>query len=141
MRSFFDTSVLIPAFLEDHEHHNASFDVFSAAEKPQGYCGAHSLAEVYSSLTRMPGTHRLSAPRAVLIVRQIKDRLTVLSLDPEEYQATISDAAAAGITGGAIYDALLVRCALKADVDTIYTWNLRHFQRFGPDVRRRLRTP
>ncbi len=32
--------------------------------------------------------------------------------------------------GGLTYDALLARCALKANVETIYTWNLGHFQRW-----------
>ena len=43
--------------------------------------------------------------------------------------------------GGAIYDAILAGCALKAGVQTIYTWNTRHYNQFGSEVVRRLRTP
>jgi predicted nucleic acid-binding protein len=43
--------------------------------------------------------------------------------------------------GGMTYDALLVRCALKAQVEVIYTWNVRHFRLFGTEVRLRVRTP
>ena len=28
--------------------------------------------------------------------------------------------------GGGIYDAMLAHCALKAEAETIYTWNDRH---------------
>jgi hypothetical protein len=43
--------------------------------------------------------------------------------------------------GGAIYDALLAHCALKAKADTIFTWNIDHFRRVGPEVAKRVRTP
>lgn len=49
--------------------------------------------------------------------------------------------AAAGVIGGAVYDALIARCALKAGADIIYTWNLSHFTRLGPEIARRVRTP
>ena len=38
--------------------------------------------------------------------------------------------------GGTIYDALLAKCALKANATTIYTWDLEHFRRLGPEVAR-----
>ena len=41
---------------------------------------------------------------------------------------------AIGIVGGAIYDALLAACALKAKAETLFTWNLRHYGQFGPEV-------
>jgi predicted nucleic acid-binding protein len=48
--------------------------------------------------------------------------------------AAIEQAAQAGIAGGAVYDALIARCALKAKAQTLYTWNVRHFQRLGADL-------
>lgn len=141
MTSFFDTSVLLPVFLEDHEHHEASLEAFLGVDKRDGSCGAHSLAEVYSSFTRMPLRHRLTGEQAVVILGEIRDRLSVVSLNADEYYDMIREAAARGVLGGTIYDALLGRCALKAGAETIYTWNLRHFQQFGPELVRRLRTP
>jgi hypothetical protein len=49
--------------------------------------------------------------------------------------------AAAGVTGGGIYDAVLGHCALKAGAGTIYTWNVKHFNRLGPEIARRVATP
>jgi predicted nucleic acid-binding protein len=141
LRVFFDTSVLIAAFLEDHEHHAASLEAFVKTDKRHGCCGAHSLAEVYSTLTRLPGKHRLSGEQALLLLGNIRERLAIVALDDQEYYAAIVESAAAGMVGGAIYDALLARCALKARADTLYTWNLKHFQQFGPEVAERTRTP
>jgi predicted nucleic acid-binding protein len=48
---------------------------------------------------------------------------------------------AAGITGGAIYDAMIAQCAVKAEAEILLTWNLRDFTRFGPEVAQLLKTP
>jgi hypothetical protein len=37
-----------------------------------------------------------------------------------------------GWIGGKIYDALLLCCAAKVDVDRVYTFNLNDFQRLTP---------
>jgi predicted nucleic acid-binding protein len=141
VKAFFDTSVLIPAFLEDHEHHERSFEVFAGADKKQDCCAAHSLAEVYSTLTRLPGRHRLSGEQVMLFVENIRERFTLIALTGDEYYAAIREAAKAGVIGGTIYDALIARCALKAKADILYTWNTRHFEQLGPAIVKRLRAP
>lgn len=141
MKFFFDTSVLLPCFLEDHEHHEASLNAFLKAEGGQGCCGAHSLAELYATATRLPGKHRLSGEQILLFLGDIRERLAIVTLTAEEYYETLKNAAASGIVGGTIYDALLGCCAVKAEAECIYTWNLRHFQQFSPDIVKRLRTP
>ena len=77
-------------------------------------CGAPSLVEVYSALTRMPGKYRVSGNPAMLFIGNIRERLTVVGLAPEEYFVMLESNAALGIAGGAIYDALLAGCALKS---------------------------
>lgn len=133
--------MLVPVFLEDHEHHERSLQAFLGAERKRDCCAAHSLAEVYSTMTRLPGRHRLSGEQVLLFLENIRERLALISLTGEEYHATIKDAAGAGIVGGTIYDGLIARCALKAKADAIYTWNTRHFEQLGPTVAKRLRTP
>ncbi len=64
----------------------------------------------------------------MLFLEDMAQRLTFIALDAEEYWDTIAGAAASGVLGGLTYDALLARCALKAKAETIYTWNLGHFQ-------------
>jgi predicted nucleic acid-binding protein len=141
LKSFFDTSVLIPAFFEDHEHHEASLRVFLRADKKQACCGAHSLVEFYATTTRFPGRHRLSGEQVLLLLENIQERLTIVTLEAQEYYGILKRAAEAGIVGGAIYDVLLASCALKAGAEIMYTWNVRHFRRFGPEVAKRIRTP
>ncbi len=141
MKGFFDASVLIPAFLEDHEHHERSLRVFAVTDQRNNFCAAHSLAEIYATMTRLPGRHRLSGEQVLLFLDNIRERLTLVALTAEETHAAIREAAAAGVVGGTIYDALIARCAIKANADVIYTWNMRHFARFGPVIAKRLHAP
>ena len=141
MKGFFDTSVLVPVFYGDHVHHQASLDLFIQIDKASGCCGAHSLAEVFSTLTRMPGKHRISGEQAMLFIGSIRERLSTISLSGDEYANALEAFAALGIVGGTIYDAMLAHCAIKAQAETIYTWNVRHYALCGPEVTRRLRTP
>lgn len=141
MRAFFDTSALVPVFYADHAHHEASLDRFVQFEPASGCCGAHSLAEVYATLTRMPGRHRVSGEQAMLFIGSIRERLSLIDLSGAECADALARAAACGIVGGTVYDALLATCALKAEAEEIYTWNSRHYAQLGPEVARRLRLP
>ena len=141
MNRFFDTSVLVPVFYGDHVHHELSLKVFIQFDKSSACCAAHSLAEVYSTLTRMPGKHRVSGEQAMLFIGSIRERLSVVALDGDEYADTLQAAAALGIVGGTIYDAILASCAIKAQAEVIYSWNSRHYAQCEPEVRQRLRTP
>jgi predicted nucleic acid-binding protein len=77
----------------------------------------------------------------LLFLENIRERLSLVTLTSEEYYAAIKESAEADITGGAIYDALIARCALKAKADRIYSWNTGHFERFGAAIGDRLTTP
>jgi predicted nucleic acid-binding protein len=139
--AFFDTSVLVPVFYGNHVHHGASLDLFVQYEKTTGCCGAHTLVEVFSTLTRMPGKHRISAEQAMLFIGGIRERLAIVALTGDEYLQTLEASAGRGIVGGGICDALLAQCALKVEAKTIYTWNVRHYSLCGDEVVKRLRTP
>jgi predicted nucleic acid-binding protein len=141
MKGFFDTSVLVPVFYGDHVHHKPSLDLFVRFDKTSGCCAAHSLAEVYSTLTRMPGKHRISGEQAMLFIGSIRERLTIIALTGDEYADALQASSALGIVGGGIYDAMLAHCAIKAQAETIYSWNIRHYALCGTEVTQRLSTP
>jgi predicted nucleic acid-binding protein len=141
MKGFFDTSVLVSVFYGDHVHHKASLDLFIQFDKSTGCCGAHSLAEVYSTLTRMPGKHRISSAQAMLFIGSIRDRLSIIALSGDEYGEALQASATLGIVGGGIYDAMLAHCAIKAKAEVIYTWNARHYTLCGQEVVAHLRAP
>ena len=141
MKWFFDTSVLIPAFLADHPHHERSLEAFLRADKATGCCASHSLAEFYAVVTRLPGTHRVSSDQVLLLIQNISTRIATISLTAEEYLTVLENAAEARVTGGTVYDAMLVHCAQKVSAETIYTWNVKHFEQFRPGVSGKIRTP
>jgi predicted nucleic acid-binding protein len=141
VKSFFDTSVLVAACLEKHEHHERSHALFISANRRTACCAAHSLAELYATLTRLPGQNRMSADQALLFMDSVEERFEIVSLDAKDYRAAIRQAATAGVIGGTVYDALLGWCALKANVTRIYTWDVGDFQRLGGGIGEKVRTP
>jgi predicted nucleic acid-binding protein len=140
-RVFLDTSVLVATFYGEHEHHDPSFELFAQQKKSTACTAAHCLAEVYAVVTGMPGKNRASPDEAMLFLRDVVERLTTVALDENEYFKVLEQTATAGISGGASYDAVIAQCALKANAQTIYTWNLKHFDRLGAHVAARTRRP
>ncbi len=141
MKWFVDTSVLVPVFIPGHIHHDRSFKLFSQADITRAGCAAHTLAEVYATITRIPGRHRASGEQALRFLEAIEERFRAVALDVAEYRAAIRDAAALGVVGGTSYDALIGACAQKAHAEIIYSWNTQHFLRLGPEIARRVRLP
>lgn len=127
MKAFLDTSPGIDLFLRFGEK--------------DACCGAHSLAEVYATLTGMPGKRRVSGNEALLFVGDIRERLTLVALDEREYFQMAEASAAANLASGAIDDAILGHCALKAGAEAIYTWNTRDFLRLSPAIAGRVKNP
>lgn len=141
MTVFVDTSVLVAAFIPGHIHHQRSFAVFSAADLASATCAAHSLAEVYATITRLPHKYRVSAQQALTFMESIEERFALVALGPKEYRQCIREAAARNVVGGTVYDALVAACALKAGANVLYTWNVGHFILLGNDIAKRVRTP
>jgi predicted nucleic acid-binding protein len=141
MKEFFDTSVLVAAFWGGHRHHEASLRRLSGANKRQAGCGVHSLAEVYAVMTALPVRPMIPPEQAMLFVEEVRERLTLVSLDGEEYFAAVQRCAEKGFTSGRIYDALLLACARKARAETIFTLNEKHFRGIAPDLASRIQSP
>lgn len=135
MTVLFDTSVLVPALVDQLANHPACFSAFVAATSDgnQGVCSTHALAECYSVLTSLPLRRRITAPEAHRLVEEsIVPRLSVVALDMEDYREATRLVAEAGLTGGIIYDALHLAAARKAGCSRILTYNLRHFESLCP---------
>jgi predicted nucleic acid-binding protein len=141
VREFFDTSVLIAAFWGGHANHEASIQQFAKAEKKHSHCAAHTLAEVYATMTALPVKPLIPPEQVLLFIEEVRKRLSVVALEPEEYYETIRRAADRGLTSGRIYDALLMSCAAKSNAEVIYTWNLKHFHSIAPELAPYIRTP
>jgi len=141
MKEFFDTSVLIGAFWRGHPQHAASLQVVSRANKSKSACAAHTLAEVYATMSALPVRDVIPPEQVILFVQEVRDRFMIVTLTEEDYFETIERTAAKRLTSGRIYDALLLACAAKVKAKTIYTWNLKHFQSIAPEQADRIQTP
>jgi predicted nucleic acid-binding protein len=143
MKVFFDTSVLLAAVLQKHVAHERAFAVLERVQdgKDEGFVSAHGLAEIYANLTKLPPPFRHSPEQALLSMEEnVLKHFKISSLTGGDYSALVRESALAGIQGGTIYDAVLLKSASKAEVDQIYTLNLRHFEAvapkdFGPELR------
>jgi len=142
VKVFLDTSVFVAAFWGDHPQHEASVALFKPAAPSRAFCAAHTVAEVYSTMTRLPAKPPIPPEQALLFIRQMRERFTVISLTDEEYCETIERLAGTGLAKSYIYDGLIMRAAEKSAAGAIYTWNTGHFQRVSPAaIAARLRTP
>jgi len=137
MRVFFDTSVLVPALVDQLSNHQASFALFSSlahSNEHKTYCSTHTFAEMYSVLTSLPLPRRISSVEArMLIEESIFKRLQVVELGRKEYLDALENVSRRGLTSGIIYDALHVEAAKEASCSRIYTYNIDHFEALAPE--------
>jgi predicted nucleic acid-binding protein len=134
----FDTSVIIAALLPKHPNHLPCFVQLQAAELHQikGYLPTHSLAEVYSVMTRMPSQPRISPQEAQTLIDRCLQYLEAVPLETADYRAAINQMATLNLPGGGIFDALIAQAALRAEVDRILTLNPNHFNRLSAEIAR-----
>ncbi|MBV9999577.1 MAG: PIN domain-containing protein [Verrucomicrobia bacterium] len=139
MKVFFDTSVLVGAFYGDHPRHAACLRLLEDASKKTHFCAAHSVAELYAVMTRLPVRPRITPAQGLLFVENVRDYFSIVALGATEYLEVITGATRSGLGGGKIYDLLVLRCALKRGADRIYTLNLQEFTRLAsPELKKRL---
>src|SRR5271170_7927533 len=108
---FFDTSVIVCASHRSDLRYRPSLECLSRATRESACCGAHSLAEAFSSLTGRPHPMRVPISAALTLLERTRERMKVVALDEREYIEVVRESAKAGRMGGAIFDALLVACA------------------------------
>jgi predicted nucleic acid-binding protein len=144
MIALLDSSVLVAAHLPSHPHHGACCDWVRHATRGayELVVAAHSLAEMYSVLTRLPLRPRIS-PQAAwqFIEKNVLSSANVVALSPDEYVSVLETAGQEGWTGGVIYDALIAKAATKASVERLITLNVSHFQRVWPAETARIASP
>ena len=132
MRAFaLDTSCMVAAVCTWHERHLAAAkEIERRLDRGERMAvAAHSLAETYAVLTRLPAPHRLAPADAWALVKaNFVDHAAVAALDAAAYSTLLQRLAAIGIGGGRTYDGLIGECARRAKVDALLTFNLRHFE-------------
>jgi predicted nucleic acid-binding protein len=135
MKVFLDTSVLVAAVVTKHEHHGRAYTILDRVQngRDEGHISGHCMAEMYSVLTKLPPPFRHTPEHALLSLEEnVVKYFQITALRPNEYAPLIREAALSGIQGGTIYDAIFPKCAAKSGAETIWTFNLRHFQNIAP---------
>jgi len=105
-----DTSVAVPAALPEHVAHEP---VLAALPRGKTRAIAQVMIETYSVLTRLPPPQRVAAAVAREYLRDAFTRRPLV-LAAESYGQVLDLAAAEGITGGAVYDAIVAATAVEA---------------------------
>lgn len=141
MKAFLDTSVLVAAARESDLRHEASHKLLMRSNPQEAACAAHTLAELYASLTGMRPPNRFLPEQAMLILDNVKANLHCVALTVEEVFQVVERTAELRLPGGIVYDALLLGCARKINAQRIYTWNEKHFRLVAPDLADRILTP
>ena len=135
MKVFLDTSVLIAAVVSKHDAHTRAFPLLERVQngKDEGFIAAHSLAEMYAILTKLPPPFRHAPEQALLSLEEnVLKHFKISSLTGHDYASLVRETAAVGIQGGTIYDAVLLKSAEKSGPDRVFTLNLKHFSAVAP---------
>ena len=114
MRVLSDTSVLVAGLVESHPMHALAFPWLELAKagEIELLISTHSLAELYAVLTRLPTRPRIPPGTAWRLIREnVETPAHVVVLHASDYRIVLERLAAAGLTGGVVYDALIARAA------------------------------
>jgi len=144
VKVFFDTSVLVAAFVPAHPRHERAFERLRRARsgKDRLLTSAHNLAELYSVLTTLPLSPRISPAAAARIIREnLEAHAEIKPVTVADYRAVVRDLGDAGLAGGIIYDALACRAAIRAGAEVILTFNPKDFRRVWPNAGIRIEEP
>jgi predicted nucleic acid-binding protein len=133
VKVLYDTSVLVAALLVNHSNHSFALPKLEMAQRQEvkGYVSTHSLAELYSVITRLPEPLRVFPDEAQAMIIDLVQYLEAVPLLPEDYQAAMAQMVSLKLVGGGIFDALIAQVALKAEVDQLLTLNPKDFTRLG----------
>jgi predicted nucleic acid-binding protein len=142
MKYLFDTSVLVAAMMTGHQSHVFCLPMLQKAQSKQiaGFISTHTLAELYSVLTRIPQT-QISPSLAQTLIKDNLKAFEFISLNAEDYTGAIALMVQHQLPGGGIFDALIAQAAMKADVDVILTLNAKHFIRLGAAIATKVQQP
>lgn len=144
MKILFDTSVLVAALVQPHPLHNRALSWLkkAKAEEFELIVSSHTIAELYAVLSTLPVSPRITPGLAWRLIHEsVEPVASVISLSSSDYFAIIKRMSDLGISGGAVYDALIVKTARKSEVDRVLTFNVNDFKRIWPEGETRTAAP
>ena len=132
-----DSSVLVAALAPWHHRHDDSLAALNRAlaSRRGVVIPAHAILETYSVLTRLPEQFRASGRDVATALRETLSSVTIAPFPAGSTWQIITDLAEAGIVGGAIYDASILKTAENAGATSLLTLDRRDFERFNSHIR------
>lgn len=136
MKILFDTSVFVAALVQPHPRHAAAMPWMRRAKAGEFdiIIAAHTLAELYAVLTTLPVSPRISPAMALRLIREnVESAATAITLTAADYSSVLRGLGELGLSGGIVYDALILKAAQKARADRLLTFNVSDFRRLTTD--------
>ena len=136
MRVFFDTSVLVAALIESHPMHRVALKRLNHVRNGNDIfiVGGHTLAELFSVLTRLPVRPSIDAELARRLIEENTNDADVSVLTAKDYLRVLARMEEKGLKGGVVYDALLFQAACRAKADVLVTLNEKDFLRVAGEA-------
>lgn len=129
MRTYFDSSALVPLLLRRSRFHAAAAAALKTAGE-EAVTSTHALAETFRTLTSL--TPDPLPPKAAReLIRSLDKVMEVRPLDREHHDEAISALAAQGLSGPIVYDALHCCAAKRVKAGRILTRNAKHLRLFA----------
>ncbi len=144
MKTVFDTSVIVSGIVESHPMHPKCLTWLQRAKAGKVECivVSHTLAETYAVLTTLPVKPRISPLVAQrLIDNNLQPNARIIALTVADYWNTIQRMAGMGLSGGAMYDALIATVARRLSADRLLTLNADDFRRVWPEGKQVIARP
>jgi len=144
VKILFDTSVIVASVVEAHPSHSLAFPWLRRAKAGdfELLIACHSLAEAYTVLSTLPVVPRISP---ILAWKLVHDNIETLAhpvaLSASDYSRVIRHMGEHGLSGGIMYDMLVVQAAEKAGADQILTLNAKDFTRLWPERKTHVISP
>ena len=134
MKILFDTSVLVAALVQAHPMHSHAVQWLKRSKSKEFdmVISSHTLAELYAVLTSMPVSPRITPEISWRLIHQnIESVASVTALSSSDYISVIRSLRDLGLSGGIVYDALILKSALKSGAEKLLTFNVSDFKRIS----------
>ena len=144
MKVLLDTSVLVAALVKPHPEHLRSLPWLTKSKSKSNelVIASHTIAELYAVLSTLPVSPRISPGLAWRLIHEsIEPNVSIVSLTSSDYSAIVKHLSDLGLSGGTVYDALIVKAAQKSGAGRIVTLNTNDFKRVWPEGANRIVEP
>lgn len=132
MKTAFDTSVLVAALVQPHPHHSRAIGWLKRALSREFdmVVAAHTITELYAVLTTLPVSPRISPEIAWRLIHEsVEPSANIVSLSASDYLTVIRGSRDSALSGGIVYDALILKAVLKSKAERLLTFNASDYRR------------